>query len=136
MCETLLTVIHEVPRILDFLPGCCLKLLLQTNREMRQEVHSFVKTISADHVVLLTQQDWPTLCNLQLRPGLLDAAAIGQLVTACFPHLERLQLAGAHLHPGALLLLCNASWPPLQALRLGLLDTAGVADLIRCSWPR
>ena len=136
MCETLLTVIYEVPRILDFVPGCCLKLLLQTNREMHQEVHSFVKTISADHVALLTQQDWPSLRKLELRPSLLDAAAVSQLVTATFPHLERLHLADAQVDPGALSPLCNASWPSLQALRLVSLDAAGMADLTRCTWPQ
>ncbi len=114
----LLTVIHEVPRIQDFLPGCCLRHLQETNREMRKEVHSFVKAISANHVALLTQQDWPSLRYLQLKHCLLNAAAIGQLVIASFPHLERLHLTGAHLDPGALSLLCNASWPSLQALRV------------------
>lgn len=132
----LLTVIHEVPRILDFLPGCCLRLLQQTNRGMRQEVHSFVKAISAIHVALLTQQDWPSLRNLQLTHCCLKGAEIGQLVSASFPHLEQLHLAGAHLDPGALSLLCTASWPSLQVLRLGSLDAAGMADLIRCTWPQ
>ncbi|DBA85518.1 TPA: hypothetical protein ACH3X2_000461 [Trebouxia sp. C0005] len=124
MCKMLLTVIHEAPRILEFLLGCCLKLLQQTNQEMRQEVDSFVKTISPDHAALLTQQDWPRLRNLQLRHCFLDSAEIGQLVTASFPQLERLHLAGALLldpgallldpgalllDPGALSLLCNAS---------------------------
>ncbi|DBA75800.1 TPA: hypothetical protein ACH3X1_010207 [Trebouxia sp. C0004] len=131
----LLTVIHEVPRILDFLPGCCLRLLQQTCREMRGAVHSFVKAISANRVAPLTQQEWPWLRNLQLRHCCLNAAEIGQLVTASFPHLEQLHLAGAHLDPGALSLLCNASWPSLQALWLGSLGTAGMADLIRCTWP-
>ena len=103
---------------------------------MRQEVHRFVKAISASHVALLTQQDWPRLRYLQLRLCLLQAAEIGQLVTASFPHLERLQLADAQLDPGALSPLCNASWPSLQALRLGSLDAAGIEDLTRCTWPQ
>ncbi len=134
--EMLLTVIHEVPRILDFLPGSCLRHLQETNRETRQEVHSFVKAISANDVALLTQQDWPSLRCLQLRQRFLDGAAIGQLVTASFPHLERLDLTDAHLETGAASLLRNASWPSLQALLLGSVDAAGMADLTRCTWPQ
>ncbi len=76
---------------------------------MRQEVHRFVKNISASHVALLTQQDWPRLRYLQLRLCLLKAAGIGLLVSAFSPHLERLHLADAHIDPGALSPLCNAS---------------------------
>ena len=52
---------------------------------MRYEVHSFVKNISADHVALLTQQDWPSQRKLELRPSLLNAAAVSQLVINIFP---------------------------------------------------
>lgn len=66
----------------------------------------------------------------------MKAAEIDQLVTASFIHLERLQLAEAHLDPSALSPLCDANWPSLQALQLGPLDAAGMADLTRCTWPQ
>ena len=151
---TVQNLLHEVPRIWDFLHPGSLGSLLTTNRSFRHAVHTFVTTIHIVHksqhtkapqaevAELLMRGSWVRLMHLKLslsygwREAKLSKDVMSLLVRLPRLNLRSLDLSRTKLGADAMSVLVKADWPSLTMLDLtgtGLVP-AGMRELVAASW--
>ncbi len=146
-CVSLVDVLHEVPRLWDFLQTNCLQTMLSINAPLRKIAHQYVTHLafpSGWHLADIdaaVSRSWLQLQVLDLRGSNINAAAAAQISTASWPLLRSLSL-DASVYLGSLSTsevfhhFCG-KWPLLESLTVasGFLDLGEVVALTRIEWP-
>ncbi len=141
--------LHEVPRLWDFMPSRYLNVLLGVNKEIRRQAQGMVTCIRTtgamrpEQVHHLTKGGWSQLRCLDLSNSIMKDAAAAQLSNGTWPLLQSLTLARGWTFD--LLPSCSENvfrqfkdkWPLLESLTVAShkMDIAQATALTEIDWP-
>ncbi len=140
-------VLHEVPRLWDFIDGKGHRVLLGTSSKVRKHACELVTKIRPSSyeqppdISHLTSSRWTQLQVLDVSGSYMDPHQTAQLSSGAWPHLRSLTLARGR----PLMWTCNENvfrefkgkWPLLESLIIvfNKVDIAQVKALTEIEWP-
>lgn len=151
--------LHEVPRLWDFIQPESLSSLLACSMSLRRLVHNYATAIKVvmrsepssaqriDVIKLLVEGNWMRLRHLrlafsqrqQMLPWVykldLSAEVISPLINGAWPDLTTLDLSWNRLNHEGIAVLAKANWPKLSSLNLTGTDLhkASIRQLLTAS---
>ena len=124
---SVMSLLEEVPSILDYVTPKTMAALLSSSSSLRRLVHTSataltIKKACLPDITALVTGGWSQLKHLDLSRSQMDLTLMSALVQGQWPVLQRLKLVKCCLSCEAVRLLVGGAWSSLECLELGKND--------------